>query len=259
MRRQLYIALIVTLLTLSLAACGPATLVGPTEVTVSAAASLGSALAEAQTAFEAEHGSVKIRLNLGSSGALQKQIQQGAIVDLFISAAQGPIDALVQDGLVDAATVQTLAVNQVVLIRPTGTDPVVRTWADLTSDKVARVALGDPQHVPAGQYGKAVLEHLNLWSTLEGRLVLGEDVRQVLRYVESGEVQAGIVYRTDGAGSQKVEVVEAAPPGSHAPIVYPVAVLKGAPPPKAAQQFLDYLLSEAGRAILTKHGFTTEE
>lgn len=257
MRNQLSLAVVVTVALLLTVACGRST--GPIDVTVSAAASLGPALTEAVAAFEGTERSVKVRLNLGSSGALQKQIQQGAAVDLFLSAAQAPMDALVQDGLVEGAQVRTVAVNQVVLIRPASGDAFVGGWPDVATEQVVRMALGDPQHVPAGQYGKTVLTHLNLWDQVASKVVLGEDVRQVLRYVETGEVQAGIVYRTDAAGSEKVAVVAEAPPGSHPPIIYPIAVLTGAPQPEAAQRFADFLLSEAGQAIFTQHGFMTEE
>ncbi|HLN63970.1 MAG TPA: molybdate ABC transporter substrate-binding protein [Symbiobacteriaceae bacterium] len=225
------------------------------EVVVSAAASLTDALKEAQQGFEQEHGAVKLRLNFGSSGALQQQAEQGAPVDLFVSAATAPMEVLVSKGLVEPSAVRTLATNKVVLIRSKAGEAVVKNWDDLRSDQVKKVAIGNPQHVPAGQYGKAVLEHLNLWGAVEPRLVLGEDVRQVLAYVETGEVQAGLVYSTDAALSQKVVVVAEAPAGSHAPIVYPVAVLKESKHPAEARSFADYLASDHGQAILKKYGF----
>lgn len=225
----------------------------PVEVTVSAAASLTNLLTEAKSRFESEHSSVRIRLNLGSSGALQQQIEQGAPVDLFIAAATGPIDSLVGKGLIDQGAVSTLAFNKVVLIRSVANE-AVNGWADL--EKARRVALGNPAHVPAGQYGKAVLEKLNLWGLVEPRVILGEDVRQVLQYVQSGEVDAGIVYQTDAAGADKVIIVAEAPAGSHPPVVYPMAPLKGARQPAEAKQFADFLTSASSRPLLTQFGFT---
>ena len=227
----------------------------PAEIIVSAAASLTDALQELQAAFEDGHPAVTIKFNFGSSGALQQQIEQGAPADVFIPAAGGPMDALVRKNLVEQSAVQTLATNKVVLIRGKTAGDGVGTWDDLKSDKVKRIALGNPDHVPAGQYARAVLEKLNLWSAVQQRLVLGEDVRSVLHYVESGEVQAGIVYSTDAAASQKVVVVAEAPPGSHAPVIYPMAVLKDSGHPAQARAFADYLASEKAKQILSKYGF----
>lgn len=227
----------------------------PAELVVSAAASLQDALKEIQTAYETEHSSIKLRFNFGSSGALQQQIAQGAPADLFISAATGPMEQLVKAGLVEQSAVQTLVTNSVVLIRSADGPGVVRDWGDLTSDGVQRIAIGNPQHVPAGQYGQAVLESLDLWAGVEPRLILGEDVRQVLHYVASGEVQAGIVYGTDAATSSKVTVIATAPAGSHAPIRYPIAVVKGSKQATQAEHFTKYLLSEKGQQVLSKYGF----
>lgn len=226
----------------------------PVEIVVSAAASLSDALRDAELRFEAQNKAVQIRFNFGSSGALQQQIEQGAPADVYIPASAAPMDALVKKNLVEQGAVKSLATNKVVLIRGPASDAVA-TWDDLKSDTVKRIALANPAHVPAGQYGKAVLERLNLWAAVEPRLVLGEDVRAVLSYVEAGEVQAGIVYSTDAATSRKVVVVAEAPPGSHAPVVYPIAVLKDSKHSAAAQAFEAYLLSDEGRQILTKYGF----
>lgn len=225
---------------------------GSVELVVSAAASLRDALDEAAEAFQARDGGVQIRLNLGSSGALARQIEQGAPVDLFISAAAGPMDELVARGLIEEGAMKPLAANSVVLIRPRSAGGV-SDWADLPTAR--RVALGNPEHVPAGQYGRAVLQRLDLWQAVEPKLILAEDVRQVLQFVEAGEVDGGIVYRSDTAGSERVEVVAAAPEGSHPPVIYPMAVLKEAAHAPAAKRFADFLRSPAGQAILTRHGF----
>lgn len=225
------------------------------EIIASAAASMTNALQELGKEFEAANPGVRVRFNFGSSGALEQQIEQGAPVDLFISAAQEPMERLSASGLIDPAAVRPLVSNQVVLVRSASAEAVVQGWDDLTSGRVTRIALGNPAHVPAGHYGKAVLEGLNLWGAVERRLVLAEDVRQVLNFVESGEVQAGIVYRTDAASSTKVTVVAAAPAGSHPPVVYPVAVVKGSKNEARARAFADYLLSPKGMQVLVRHGF----
>lgn len=226
----------------------------PSELVVSAAVSLGDVLRELQPAFEQRHPGVRLRFNLGSSGALRAQIEQGAPVDVFIAADAASMDALVRAGRVKAGAVRSVATNRIVLVRPAGRSGV-SGWEDLRGAEVRRVGLGNPQHVPAGQYGRAALEHLGLWPAVRDKLVYGEDARQVLTYVERGEVEAGIVYETDGARSERVRVVAAAPVGSHPPIVYPGAVLREARLPEQADAFLRFLLGPEGRAALARRGF----
>lgn len=227
----------------------------PVEIIASVAASLADAMKEIQPAFETANPSIKLRFNFGSSGALQQQIEQGAPADLFVSAATGPVDTLVKKDLIAQSAVKNLVTNKVVLIRGKSAEAVVKTWDDLKSDQVKKIAIGNPAHVPVGQYSKAVLEKLNLWGAVEKQLVLGEDVRQVLNFVESGEVQAGIVYSTDAAVSQKVVVLAEAPAGSHKPVIYPMAVLKDSKNATQAGVFADYLLSPKGMEVLKKYGF----
>ena len=253
--RKFALAVLVIALVPALTACRIRPASPPVEIVVSAAASLADVMKEIGPKFEAENKSVKLRFNFGSSGALQQQIEKGAPVDLFISAAKGPMDALENKGLVETSAAKTLASNQVVLIRGKSTEGAIRTWDDLKDSRVKKIAVGNPQHVPAGQYGQTVLQRLNLRDAVAGKLVFGEDVRQVLNYVESGEVQAGIVYRTDAASSKKVVVVAEAPAGSHEPVVYPMAVIKGAGSAAQAKAFADYLLSARGREVLSKYGF----
>jgi len=229
----------------------------PVELIVSAAASLGPALIELQPEFHRRHPGVRVRFNFGSSGALQAQIARGAPVDVFISAAQAPMDALIASGHVGPAAVRDLAANRLVLVRPdppTERDPV-STWADLATDRARRIAIGNPAHVPAGQYARAVLEHLELWTLVQRKLVFGEDVRQVLTWVERGEVEAGLVYWSDAVASVRARVVAEAPPGSHLPIVYPMAVLRESRHQDAAARFVEFLLGPTGQAALARHGF----
>lgn len=225
------------------------------EVLVSAAASLQDALREAVAEFTREHPGITVRFNFGSSGALAQQIAAGAPADLFIAAGQQPVDMLVGKGLVEPTAVQVLARNQVVLIAPRGGNEAIRGWQDLQAEGVRRIAIGDPAHVPAGQYGRQVLEHLGLWVAVSPKLVLDQDVRQVLHHVAAGEAQAGIVYRTDAARSDRVVVVAEAPPGSHRPVAYPLAVLKDARHPAEARALAAFLLSDRGQAFLERHGF----
>jgi len=225
-----------------------------TKLTISAAASLKDSLAEAQNAYKQSHSNVNFENNFGSSGTLAIQIDQGAPVDLFLSAASKPMDELNAKGLIVATTRRNLLKNTLVLIVPL--DSQLKDFQGLTSSAIRVMALGHPASVPAGQYGQQTLTALHLFDALKAKLVFGKDVRQVLTYVETGNADAGLVYATDARVSSKVRVVAAAPESTHDPIVYPAAVVKGSRNEEAARMFLDYLGSAGARAIFEKYGFT---
>jgi molybdate transport system substrate-binding protein len=223
-------------------------------VTLSAAASLQNAIVEVETAYRRDHPDVDFRNNFGSSGTLAREIEQGAPVDAFLSAAAKPMDDLEAKGLIVPETRHDFLRNTLVLIAPK--DSSLRSFDDLVDKSVRLIALGDPASVPAGQYGKQTLTALHLWDRLGGKLVMGKDVRQVLTYVETGNADAGLVYATDAQQSGKVRVVATAPDASHDPIVYPAAVMAGSQASEAARSFVSYLSSLAAQAVFTKHGFT---
>ena len=196
-----------------------------TKLTISAAASLKDALAEEETTYKQSHPNADFENNFGSSGTLATQIDQGAPVDIFVSASAKPMDELSAKGLIDAATRRNLLKNSLVLIVPL--DSQLKDFQGLASSPIRVIALGDPESVPAGQYGQQTLTALHLFDALKGKLVFGKDVRQVLTYVETGNADAGLVYATDARASGKVRVVATAPESTHDPIVYPAAVVKG--------------------------------
>ncbi|MGA2352652.1 MAG: molybdate ABC transporter substrate-binding protein [Terracidiphilus sp.] len=225
-----------------------------TTLTVSAAASLKNAIAEIETAYRQGHAGVAFANNFGSSGTLQAQIDQGAPVDVFISAAAKPMDDLTASGLILAGTRRNLLRNSLVLVAPL--DSNLHDFQGLTDKSIRLIALGDPASVPAGQYGRQALLSLHLWDQLKEKFVLGKDVRQVLTYVETGNADAGLVYATDALTSAKVRVIASAPESAHDPIIYPVAVVKGSRSESAARGFIDYLASPAAQAIFRNYGFT---
>ncbi|MBB4638328.1 molybdate ABC transporter substrate-binding protein [Longimicrobium terrae] len=231
-----------------------------TTVSVSAAASLREAFTAAEKEYEAAHPDIDIRVNFGASGALQRQIEQGAPVDVFASAAEKPMDALESRGLIDPRSRRRLAGNELVLIVPTVANSAgVRGFADLSLPRVRRVALGVPASVPAGEYADQVLRTLGIRDSVQKKAVLGQDVRAVLAYVASGEADAGVVYRTDvAAAGNRVRIVASAPAGSHSPITYPIAVTTQAADAAAARAFAGFLLGPRGREILRAHGFVAE-
>jgi molybdate transport system substrate-binding protein len=225
------------------------------ELYVAAAASLTDVMTELQTDYQHKHPEIRIYLNLASSGKLQTQIEQGAPADLFVSAAQKQMDALEKQALLKKATRFNLLENQLVLIVPKDSKLPLKSFTDLGADAVKKVGIGAPESVPAGQYAKEVLSYLKIWDRIQGKIVLGTNVRAVLTYVETGNVDAGIVYRTDAAVGERVRIVAAAPKGSHEPIVYPAAVLAGAKQPRAAAEFLKYLDGKDAGKIFEKYGF----
>lgn len=220
---------------------------------VSAAASVTDALEEIRLFYQQAHPNVEVIYNFGSSGALQRQIEQGAPVNVFISAAPQPINVLERKGLLVAGTRKNLLANQIVLIARK--DSYVKGFQDLALPSVARVAVGDPGSVPAGIYAKQVLTTLKLWELLRPKLVLAKDVRQVLSYVATGNVDAGIVYLTDAQASKRVRVVAIAPPSSHEPVIYPVAIIKDSQNIPAAQSFVEFLFNTKAKAVFEKYGF----
>jgi molybdate transport system substrate-binding protein len=224
-------------------------------LTISAAASLKDAMAEIKPLYIKEQPQVKLTYNFGSSGALQQQIEQGANVDLFISAANKQMDALQQKGLLVDSTRKDLLKNQLVLIVPENSQDI-KDFQDLASPRLKKIAVGEPKTVPAGQYAQQVLTSLKIADQIKSKVVYAKDVRQALNYVESGNADAGIVYLSDTKSTQKVKVVATAPENSHSPIVYPIAVLKSSRHLDAAQNFGQFLSGNAVKDVFEKQGFS---
>ncbi|MEE6450074.1 molybdate ABC transporter substrate-binding protein [Gottfriedia acidiceleris] len=223
------------------------------ELTISAAASLQDALNVIKANFEKENPNIRINFNYGASGALQQQISQGAPVDLFFSAAEDKFNNLVKAGLINQSQGKNVVGNELVLVVPKDTKKEINSFEDLT--KADKVSIGTPESVPAGQYGKETLENLNVWKSIEGKVVYGKDVRQVLSYVETNNVDAGIVYKTDALTSTKVKIVATAAENTHDPIIYPLGVIKNSKQPKEAKKFFEYLQNDESVKILEKYGF----
>jgi molybdate transport system substrate-binding protein len=241
------------LLVLLLLPAGPA---AAAELTVSAAISVKEAVEEIGRAFAAARPGLRLRFNLGASGALQKQIEAGAPVDVFVAAAAGPMDELERRGRVEAGSRRAFARNVLVVVRPAAAAGPLAGPADLAGPGVKRIAVGNPRTVPAGRYAEASLRRLGLWERLQPRLVLAEHVRQALDYVARGEVDAGFVYATDAAArAPRVREAFRPPADSYGPIVYPAAVVAGSRQPALARAFVDTLAGAQARAVLARHGF----
>ena len=228
---------------------------GLAELQVSAAASLTDAMKELGGMYEKEHGNTKLVFNFGSSGALQQAIENGGAADVFISAAQKQMNALDEKKLLADGTRADLLINEVVLITAKDSKLNLPDFKAVLDPAVAHIALGEPKGVPVGQYSEEVFTKLGILDQVKERAVYGSDVRQVLAWVETGDADAGVVYATDAAVSDKVKVAAVAPEDTHKPIVYPAAVLTDAPNMKEAKDFLAVLQTDTAKKVFEKYGF----
>jgi molybdate transport system substrate-binding protein len=227
----------------------------PIELTISAAASLNEALIEIKENFEKENKNIKIMYNIGSSGALKQQILQGAPVDLFLSASHDQFTELLQEGLIDEQKQIDLLGNQLALITNKENPAQLNGFSDLSDRQVKKIAIGIPESVPAGKYAKQTLQNAGIWDQIQPIVIQTKDVRQVLTYVETGNVDAGIVYMTDVKVSDKVHVVAVAGDQTHDSIIYPAGIINTTSHKKEAEIFLDYLKSKTTKTIFEKFGF----
>lgn len=238
-------------LTLALMAAGFA---HAADVTVSAAASLTNAFKELAPAFESAHPGTKLQFNFAASDALLAQIAKGAPVDVFASADQETMDKAQQQKLLVDGTRRNFVSNALVVITPAEGGQSLKALADLQQPQVKRVAIGKPEGVPAGRYAKSVLEKANLWTAIEPKAVFAQNVRQALDYVSRGEADAGFVYATDAfVLKDKVKILFSVP--TETPISYPIAVVNGGQNADGGKQFLAFVASPAGQAVLAKYGF----
>jgi molybdate transport system substrate-binding protein len=224
-------------------------------LSVSAAISLKEAMKEIARQYESAGGE-KVDLNFGASGTLAVQIEEGAPVDVFVSAGVKEVDVLIDKKLADASSQTIVAANRLVLIVPKDAKNPPTAFEDLTDARFTHVALGEPRVVPAGRYAMQTLKYLKLDDLLRPKLVMGENVRQVLSYVMRGEADAGMVYATDAvAAGDAVKVALIASEASHEPIVYPaVAITAGHR--DEADKFLRYLTSDEARKAFGLQGFS---
>jgi molybdate transport system substrate-binding protein len=224
-------------------------------ITVSAAVSLSDVLAVVAEQYGRE-GRGSIRFNFGASNVLSRQIAAGAPVDLFISADEAQMDVVAAAQLVlDGSRVDLLR-NQLAVIVPSDRARTMTSVRELTSDRFKRIALGDPEAVPAGVYAKAYLEQLDLWTAIAPKVVPSASVRAALAAVETGAADAAIVYRTDARVALKASIAYVVPADRGPRIVYPAAIIKTSASGDEARRFLDFLRSETAARIFERFGFT---
>jgi molybdate transport system substrate-binding protein len=205
--------------------------------------------------FQKNNPSIKVEGTYDSSGKLQTQIESGLAADVFMSAASTQMNNLVGKNLVARNTVQPLLENKIVLIKPAGASTAVKDFAGVLQAKT--IAVADPASVPAGQYAKEAFTSLGIWEAVAAKASLGTNVTEVLSWVGEASAEVGVVYATDAATTNKVEIIAEAPAGSlKQKVIYPVGMVAASKHPKEAQAFIDFLASEEALAIFKKYGFS---
>lgn len=227
----------------------------PVTLNVSAAASFTDAFKEIQPAFEKETG-IKLTINYGSSGTLQKQIENGAACDIFLSASTKQIDTLISQKIVDSSTKSIVLKNKLVLIVSKEYTDKIKTAEDITKYNV-KIALGEPITVPAGEYGKQALTNLKLWDSLKDKIVYTKDVKETENLVETGNAAAGILYQSDTTTLKTSIVAQVFDESTHKEIVYISSIIKASKNQDAAKTFIEYLKSDRGATIFKKYKFQT--
>ena len=226
-----------------------------TTLLIAAAASLQNALEEIDPIFKVMNPGVALNYNFAASGPLQQQIEQGAPVDVFISAATTQMDALQNKNLIVTDTRRNLLTNRLVLVVPNNSSLGLTNFQQLTNSTVRKISVGEPRSVPAGRYAEELFTNLGILEQLRSKFVYGNSVRNVLGTVESGNADAGVVYVTDARISNQVRQVVMAPDNVHSPIVYPIAVMRASRNQQSAGAYLQFLRSRQAQDIFKKYGF----
>ncbi|HVI40565.1 MAG TPA: molybdate ABC transporter substrate-binding protein, partial [Anaerovoracaceae bacterium] len=224
------------------------------EVNISAAASLTDALTKIQTEYAKESNTI-LQFNFAGSGALQKQIEEGAPCDLFIAASKANMDALEEAGLIVADSRKDMLGNTLTLVAAAEKADAVKGYEALTTADVTSISIGTPDSVPAGKYAQQSLENLGVWDQIQDKIVYAKDVRQVLEYVDTGNVDCGLVYKSDTLAMKTGVVVMDMPEDSHDPIVYPAALIKDSAQGEAAAKFYEFLQTDYAKDVFEKYGF----
>ncbi|WP_435989628.1 molybdate ABC transporter substrate-binding protein [Rossellomorea sp. LjRoot5] len=222
-------------------------------LTISAAASLKESMMEVKRDFEKQHPTIQVVFNFGGTGALRKQVEQGAPSDVFLSASKKDYERLVVRGLIDSRLGGSFLTNRLVIIAPESRTEL--SLDDLSHSK-DKLAIGNPAFVPAGNYAKQALMGMDKWNTVKDQLVLAKDVRGVLTLVENQSVSLGIVYASDLTVSEKVKSIQEINPSFHSKIGYYAGVLQNSKHPKEAAVFYKFVVSEKRKDTFERFGFT---
>lgn len=227
-------------------------------ILLAAAASLKNCIdGELIPMFNEKYPNIKVDATYDSSGKLQTQIEEGADVDVFMSAAMKQMNALNDEGLIKEGTMVELLENKIVLILPKDSTAEISSFEDIL--KAETIAVGDPESVPAGQYAKESFTSLGMWDDVLAKSSLGTNVTEVLSWVAAGSADAGVVYATDAASNADVKIVAEAPEGSVSKVIYPIGIVNTSTKIEAAQAFSDFLQSRDALTIFEKYGFSANK
>lgn len=226
----------------------------PITILVAAAASMQPSLEELKSMFQDKYPWITVEGTYDSSGKLQTQIEEGLEADVFLSAAMKQMNTLKEENMVDEDTIIQLLENKVVLIVPENVESKVTSFDDILNAE--KIAIGDPASVPAGQYAKEIFDNLGIFSKVEEKASLGTNVTEVLNWVAEGSADAGVVYATDAATTDKVVVVANAPEGTlKDPVIYPIGIVSASQKKEAAKLYVEFLQSADAKVIFEKYGF----
>ncbi|HTV39260.1 MAG TPA: molybdate ABC transporter substrate-binding protein [Candidatus Sulfotelmatobacter sp.] len=242
---------------LAMACVTAATVAARADVTVFAAASLTDSLKSIAHDYQKETGR-SVVFNFEASSTLARQIEAGAPADIFFSADETQMDRLAERGLIDPATRLDRLRNTLVVVAPADSALQIQSATDLAGDGVKQIALADPKAVPAGVYAKQWLERYHVWDAVKPKVVPAENVRAALAAVASGNVDAGVVYKTDAAISKSVKIVYEVPRADGPAIRYPVAMTKTSEHPEEAKRFLEYIESQKAARVFERYGFDVQ-
>lgn len=256
--KSLLLSLIVTVTLVLYATIGQSSLPANSQspvLLVGAAVSMQKALLEITPLYEQSGANLKVNYSFGSSGALQQQIEQGAPIDVFISAASKQMNILQQKSLLVPKTRINLLANQLVLVTPKTSTLKLTDFRQLTKPEIQRISIGEPRSVPAGEYAMSVFSNLGILEQIKSKLVLGNNVKSVLTSVETGDADAGVVYISDALNTDRVVISAIADRRLHALIVYPIAVLKSSKILESAKKYIKFLQTKPVQVIFKKYGF----
>ncbi|MDF5711670.1 MAG: molybdate ABC transporter substrate-binding protein [Nostoc sp. S4] len=224
-------------------------------LTVSAGAGLKPLLEDIQKVYKHTAPHLNINYNFAASGVLTRQIEQGARIDIIISASSENMNELQHQGLLLENTRRNLVKSRVALIAPESSSGI-SSFQDLTKPIVKKIAIGEPRSVPLGMYAEEVFKYLGISQQVKSKLVYARSALEIINFVATGNVDVGIVHDTNVKASSQVKIIEIAPEASHSPVVYPVAILKNSKNLMAAKSFVQFLFSEQAKVLYRKYGYT---
>ena len=225
------------------------------QITISASATFQDVMETIKPLYQEKYPEKEITYNFGASGSLQRQIEQGAPVDVFMVADAEKMDSLEEQGLIISETRQDILKNKIALVTASDNNLELTNFNDITQESINLVGLGEAKTVAAGRYTQEILDSLNIADEVYAKAVYGKDVRQIVNYVATGNVEVGIVFQTDAKNTNNIKTITTAPKESHSPIICPIAVIKDSQNTETGKEFIEFLTSNQAQAVFENYGF----